>query len=200
MALPVALAAASAGLSVLGGIAGNKAITQAATAQYEANKLFIERDSSVKQNLLQIQAGEVNNELGMALSALSQEVNRVRATSRSNTAESMVFGNLAARKEAVISMKEALQADALEQAAEANMVDFQVEMTNQKYATEAQHAQNMQDYSNMMSKRKSTLSIVADGLSAAASGYSMGQGMQLASAKLDSLKSTQSALQGFKPR
>lgn len=200
MALPVALAAASAGLSVLGGIAGNKAITKAATEQYEANKLFIEQESSVKQNLLQIQAGEVNNELGMALTSLNQEMTRIRASSRSTSAESMIYGNLAARKEAVMDMKQALQADTLMQAAEAQMVDFQVAMMDQKYATEARHAQNMQDYSNMMSKRKSTLSIVADGLSAAASGYSMGQGMELASAKLDSLKQTQAALQGFKPR
>lgn len=200
MALPVALAAASAGLSVLGGIAGNKAITKAATAQYEANKLFIEQESSVKQNLLQIQAGEVNNELGMALTALNQEINRVKASSRSAAAESMIYGNLAARKEAVADMKQALSADSLAQAADAQLTDFQVAMTDQKYATEARHAQNMQDYSNMMSKRKSTLSIVADGLSAAASGYSMGQGMQLASAKLDAVKQTQAALQGFKPR
>ena len=136
----------------------------------------------------------------MALTALNQEMNRVKATSRSTSAESMIYGNLAARKEAVMDMKQALSADSLAQAAETQLVDFQVSMMDQKYATEARHAQNMQDYSNMMSKRKSTLSIVADGLSAAASGYSMGQGMELASAKLDSLKQTQAALQGFKPR
>lgn len=200
MALPVAMAGISAGLSVLSGIAGNKAITKSATAQYEANKLFIEQESSVKQNLLQIQAGDVNTELGMALASLDQEIKKATAEYRAQNAESMIFGKTAARKEAVLEIKQALQTDTLAQAAEAQMVDFQVEMLNQKYATEAQHAQNMQSYNNAMSKRQSALSIAANGFSAAASGYSMGQGMQLASAKLDALKGTQSALQGFKPR
>ena len=132
MALPVAMAGISAGLSVLSGIAGNKAITKSATAQYEANKLFIEQESSVKQNLLQIQAGDVNTELGMALASLDQEIKKATAEYRAQNAESMIFGKTAARKEAVLEIKQALQTDTLAQAAEAQMVDFQVEMLNQK--------------------------------------------------------------------
>lgn len=200
MALPIAIAAASAGLSVLGGIAQNKAITQAATAQYEANKLFIERDYSVTSENLMFQAGEVNKELGMALTALNQEVNRLQGKVTTKQVESNVYGNTAERQQMVLQIQKELQKDSLAQAAESKMVDVQTQMRNAKYATEAQHAQNMQNYSNMMSKRQSTLSLVANGLSAAASGYSMGQGMELASAKLDALKNTSAQLGQFTPK
>ena len=191
MALPVAMAAASAGLSLIGGIAGNKAITKAATAQYEANKLFIERDSSVMQNNLAYQASEVNNELGMALTALNFEVNQIAGKQTAATAERNVYGNTAQRQKAVLEMKEALQVDNLAQAAESKMIDVQTTMMNVKYETEAKHAQNMQSYSNAMSQRQSTFSLLAGAAQAGLSGYSAGVNLDTAMTTLDTAKATQ---------
>lgn len=197
MSLPIAMAGISAGLSVLGSIEGNKAITKAATAQYEANKLFIERDNAVIQNNLQMAGRDINNEVGMALTKLNFQGNSSLATIKAASAESNVYGNLAARKTGVLEMKQALEADSLMQAAEAKMTDLQVEMSNQKYATEAQHAQNMQNYSNQMSQRKSTLGIIAEGVSAGLSGYSAGTSLKSSMTSLELAEKQLAGLQTY---
>jgi hypothetical protein len=195
--LPIALAGVSAGLSVLSGIESNKAITQAATAQYESQKLFIERDNSVGNENLAYQASEVNNELGMALSQLSMQANQVFAKMSVADTERNVYGNTAARRQAVAKMQEALSADSLAQAAESKMIDVQTQMRNLKYETEAKHVQNMQNYNNAMSQRKSTLSLVADGISAGVSGYSAGLSIQSSRALLASRQASLGKLQGM---
>jgi hypothetical protein len=194
MALPVALGLASAGLSIASGISGNSAITKAATAQYQGNKLFIERDSSVLQNNLAWQANEVNNELGMALTALGLEADKMMAVQTVSTTERNAFGNTAMRQQAAVAMKEALQVDSLAQAAEAKMMDVQTSMWNAKYETEARHAQNMQSYNNSMSQRQSTFSILAGAASAGLSGYSAGVSLDSAMTTLDNAKATQAFL------
>jgi len=182
--LPIAMAGISGGLSVLGGIAGNKAITETATAQYGAQKLFIERDNKVLQTNAGYEAREVNNEIGMALTQLEQQARQAIAKSTATTAETNIFGNTAARQRAVLDMKKALSADAVMQEGEAKMLSVQNKMTEIKYQTEAKHVQNLQNYHNAMSQRKSTLSIAADGLAAGVSGFSTGQNIALAGNKL----------------
>ena len=149
MALPVALAAASAGLSVLGGIAGNDAITKTATAQYGAQKLFIERDDKVLQTNAAYEAREVNNEIGMALTQLERQAAEAYAKATSTRAESNIYGNTAQRQQAVLDMKKALSSDSIMQEGDSKMVAVQNKMAEINYATQAKHVQNLQNYHNI---------------------------------------------------
>lgn len=198
MAVPaIAMAGISAGLNIFGNIAGNAAITKTATSQYGAQKLFIDRDDKVLQTNAAYEAREVNNEIGMALTQLERQAAEAYAKATATRAESNIYGNSAARQQAVLDMKKALSSDSIMQEGEAKMVAVQNKMREINYSTQAKHVQNLQNYHNAMAQRKSTLSIVADGLAAGASGYSMGQGMELASAKLDAFNASSKASLNF---
>jgi len=170
----MALGLIQGGLSIAGGLARNAAIEDAATKQHNANKLFIERDESVLQEQLQFAATEVGNQAGAALSSLVVQARSTAATVAAQTAETNVYGNLAARKQGIVRMREALQADNIMQAAESKIVDVQTKMKEVKYQTESRHAQNKQDYNNAMTQKQSSFEILANGLSAGISGYSTG--------------------------
>jgi hypothetical protein len=167
----IAMAAASGALSILGGMAQNRAITKTATRQYNANKLFIERDQAVAYENLQFSGQEINNQLGMALTDLMYSANRQQAQQQAAQTEKNVYGNLAARQQAVMEMREELAADKLEQQAEAQMTAIQSNLTQAKYNAEAKHAQNAQAYNNMMSQRSSTLEIVSSAASSSMGTY-----------------------------
>ena len=174
------------GLSILGATEKNAAIEEAATQQYNANKLFVERDESVQQNQLQDAAKNVNRELGAALSSLVIQARSATSKQVAATAEKNVYGNSAFRQQAMVAMKEALATDNLAQKAESKIVDVQTQMKQVKYQTEARHAQNKQSYNNQMSQKQSSLEIMANGLSAGMSGYSSGQSIQSGNLKLAS--------------
>lgn len=176
----MALGLIQGGLSIAGGLARNAAIEDAATKQYGANKLFIERDESVLQTQLQDAAQDVRSEAGAALSNLVVQTRRALGAQAAETAETNVYGNTAMRKQAVIQMREALAVDNVMQAAEAKTVDIQTRMKQVKYDTESRHAQNRQNYNNMMTQQQSSLEILAGGLSAGLSGYSTAQNIQSA--------------------
>lgn len=178
MALPIAMAGVSAGLSILGGLSGNAAIADAATKQYESNKLFIERDSAVLQEGLQFAAQGVNREVGMALSNLVAQGRQAEAQMASQRAETNVYGNTAARQQAVLAIKEELTEDNMIQAAESKMTAMQTKMTEAKYQTEAKHQQNLQSYNNMMSQQQSTFEIATSAFSSGLSGYTTGLQMK----------------------
>lgn len=189
------MAGISAGLSILGGLSGNSAIERAATNQYNANKLFIERDSKVAQEGLQYAATDVNNEVGMMLSNLVQQGRQAHSEMATKRAETNIYGNTAARQEAVLSTKEALSADNLIQQAESKMVDVQTQMRQANYQTQAQHASNKQNYNNMMSQQQSSFEMVTGAVSSGLSGYSMGLGLESAQTALDAKKAELLALQ-----
>lgn len=182
MALPIAMAGVSAGLSILGGIAGNAAIADAATKQYEANKLFIERDSAVAQEGLQYAAQGINNEVGAMLSNLVAQGRQANAQMAAQRAETNVYGNTAARQQAVLAIKEELTEDNMIQQAESKMTAMQTKMRETKYQTEAKHQQNLQSYNNMMSQQQSTLEIASGAFSAGMQGYSLGSQINAANA------------------
>ena len=175
----MAFGIAKGALSIFGGMAENRARKEAATKQYNANKLFIERDQAVMYENLQFAGQEINNQLGMALTDLEYQANAQQAAMAAKRAETNVYGNTAVRQRAVAQMKEALAEDRLIQQGEAQMTDLQSKLTQVKYQTEAKHAQNAQAYNNAMAQQSSTFDIVAGGIGAGISGYS--QGMDLAS-------------------
>lgn len=174
----MAFGIAKGALSIFGGMAENRARQEAATKQYNANKLFIERDQSVLNEQLQYAGEEVNNQVGMALTDLLYQANAQQATMAAKRAETNVYGNTAVRQRAVSQMKEELAEDRLIQQGESQMMDIQQKLTQVKYQTEAKHAQNAQAYNNAMSQQRSTFDIVTSGIGAGISGYS--QGMDLA--------------------
>lgn len=182
------MAGVSAGMSILGGMSQNAAIEKAATEQYNANKLFIERDSDIVQEGYQYAAQEVNNEVGMMLSNLVQQGRQAQAKLSSQRAETNAYGNTAARQEAVLAVKKEMAADNMVQAAESKMVEVQDRMRESKYQTEAKHTQNMQSYNNMMSQQQSTLEMATAAVSAGMSGYSMGMNIESAQTALDASK------------
>lgn len=186
---PITMGIASAGLSALTGFSQRAAQTRAAKASYASNFAFINQGNAIAQNDLQLMGQDINNELGMQLTALAQEIRTANADVTASQTERNVFGNTAARMNNVVEMKGALSADALQQAAEAQMVDLQNQMRTQKYNYERQHAENKQNFNNAMSQRQSTLGILAGAASAGLSGYSAG--MNLAASK-DALAMRQS--------
>lgn len=175
----MAFGIAKGALSIFSGMAENRARKEAATKQYNANKLFIERDQAVMNENLQFAGNEINNQLGMALTDLAYQADAQQATIAAKRAETNVYGNVAVRQQAVARMKEELAEDRLIQQGEAQMTDLQAQLTQVKYQTEARHAQNAQAYNNVMAQQSSTFDIVAGGVGVGISGYS--QGMTLAS-------------------
>lgn len=169
---PITGAIISGGLNILGGMAQNAAIKKAATEGYNANKLFIERDQSVAYESLLYQGQELNQQVGMALTDLGYEANRQFAAQEAKRAETNIYGNTAARQQAVAKMREALAADKVVQQGEASMMDINNRLRETKYQTEAKHAQNAQSYNNAMSQRKSSFELLVGGASGALSGYS----------------------------
>ena len=184
MSLPVAFAAASAGLSIASSLSQNAAITKSATAQYGAQKLFTERDYGVLQENLVFQGQEVNNQLGMALTQVQNEFRQAYGKFTAKTAETNAYGNTAQRAKAVTEMKQMLSENSVIQAGESKMLDVQNMMREAKYKTEARHVENMQAYNNAMSQRQSTFSILAGAASAGLSGYSSGLSIEGAQASL----------------
>ena len=175
----MAFGIAKGALSIFGGMAENRARQEAATKQYNANKLFIERDQAVMNENLQFAGQEINNQLGMALTDLVYQADAQQAAIAAKRAETNTYGNTAVRQQAVAKMREELAEDKLIQQGEAQMTDIQAKLTQVKYQTEAKHAQNAQAYNNAMAQQSSTFDIVAGGIGAGISGYS--QGMDLAS-------------------
>jgi hypothetical protein len=198
MSAAIAMAGISAGLSILGGIESNKAITKTATAQYGANKLFIERDGAIMQNNLVYQANQVNDEIGMALTKLDMDFDRAAAETTVTQTEREVYGNTAERIQNNVEMQRSLTEDSIIQAGEANMLEVQQAMTSAKYEIENRHIQNLQSFHNQMAQRKSTLSILSEGLSAGMSGYSAGASFDASRASLKASETTLAALRGGK--
>jgi hypothetical protein len=175
MSLSMAMGIAQGAMSIFGGMAKNAAIEKAATEQYNANKLFIERDQGVLNEQLRFAGEEINNQVGMALTDLLYQFNKAEAQQTAQQAETNIYGNTALRKRAGLAMREALQEDRLIQQGEAQMTDLQTKLTQVKYDTEAKHAQNAQAYNNAMAQKSSTFEILANGVSSGISGYSSGQ-------------------------
>ena len=181
---PITMGIASAGLSALTGFSQRAAQTRAARASYASNFAFINQGNAIAQNDLQLMGGDINNELGMQLTALAQEVRSANADVAAGQTERNVYGNTAARTSNVVEMKGALAADSLQQAAEAKMVDLQNQMRTQKYNYERQHAENKQNFNNSMAQRQSTLGILAGAAMSGVSAYGAGLNLEASQAAL----------------
>lgn len=177
-----------AGLNIAANISNNAAIERAAKKQYNANKLFIERDTSVAFNSLLQQGSEINRQLGMQLSSLNQQANKATAQTAVSTTERNAYGATAAKLQQTAEIGGELVKDSLVQQAEAKMTDLQSALTNAKYEMENRHIQNANAYDSMMSQRKSTFEILTEAAGAGVSGYGQAQQMSIAKSQLTSIR------------
>lgn len=182
---PITMGIASGALSFLGGAAQRRANIKAANAAYRSTVAFTDRDFGVGINDLKIAAEDVNNQLGFQLFELGSEANRASANVTASTVERNVVGNTSMRSQAMVEMREALQADKLAQQAEANMIDVQNQMRSMKYNREATLAQAAQARSNAVASQPSTLGLLANAAATGVSMYSSGLSMQSAGTQLD---------------
>jgi len=194
---PITGAAIASGIfSALGGLSQNKAITKAATAQYNANKLFIEREQAVEYNQNSLIAQSLKDSLGINLTNIQQQGTKASAYSAANRTEQNIFGNTAQRQANVIDIRTELTKDAAIQQAEAQMMDVQNAQWSTFYKTQQAHAQNTQAYNNSMNQRQSSLSIMMNAVSAGVGTYSAGlqiQGMKQANVVNKTLAAGQAA-------
>jgi 3-oxoacyl-ACP reductase-like protein len=167
-----------AGLSLAGSASGNKAISAQASRQYEANKMFIDRDRGVLANQIGLVGIDVNSELGAKLSSLGIQAEQLLSATAAGQAESNVYGNSARRAQLAIEMQRELSADNLEQAAESKMLDVQKQFTQAMYDFENKSSQNLQAYENTMSQQKTALDMATGALSAGISGYTAAQSLK----------------------
>ena len=167
-----------AAVSVASSVSSNAAIADAAGKSAEANKLYTERDMAMQHESLSVAARGVNNEVGMMLSNLVAQGRQAEAQMASQRAETNVYGNTAARQQAVLAMKEELTEDSMIQQADSKMEAMQTKLTEASYGADARHAENMQSYNNMMSQQQSTLEIASGAFSSGLSGYTTGLQMK----------------------
>lgn len=177
---PLVGASLAGGLSLLGGIFGNQAISKQAAAQFNANTLFIERDKSVVNNQIALSARDVNAELGAALANLGYQAATASGQVATTQAERNVYGNSARRQQIAVDMQKALAADSLAQAADAKMTDVQTQFSNIAYQAEAKNIQNAQAYNQAMSQQQSTFDILSGAAMSGFSAYSTGLGIESA--------------------
>lgn len=162
---------AQGALSIFGGMAQNAAIRDAATKQYESNKLFIERDQAVLNENLLFAGDEANRATGMALTNLNYEALKAFGTQEAKRAETNIYGNTALRQQAAAQTRKAMIADNIVQQGEAAVMNINNKLRENKYQTEAKHAQNAQSYNNAMSQQKSTFDLMVGGATAGLGGY-----------------------------
>lgn len=184
----MAFGIAKGALSIFGGMAENQRIQKNATAIYNADKLFIERDESIAQTGLEYNAQELNQQIGMALTDLLYTNLKTEGTVRAKRAETEIYGGTASRQEAVMAIREEMAKDKIIQQGESSMVDLQSKMRTLKYETEDRHRQNLMNYNNRISQKKSTFDIIAGGVGAGVSGYSQGLDLESGVTALESQK------------
>jgi hypothetical protein len=183
-----------AGLSVVGGLAGNSAISAQASRQYEANKLFIERDRQYMENQLGLLGVDVNSELGAKLSELRMQANRVFSETVATQAETNVYGNTARRLQLAVEMQEEMAADNLAQAADSKMLDVQKQLSQAKYDIDNKHRQNKQAYNQLMGTQQTAFGLIGGGIAAGFSGYTAEQTVRSGIAANKKLKGQISAI------
>ena len=193
---PITMALISGGLNLIGGIDQKNANIAAAKAGYESTAAFTNRDYGVGLNSLKIQAQEVGNELGMALTDLFSEARNVKASTTAATIEKNIYGASASRSQRIVDTRAALASDKVAQQAEAQMIDVQEQMRSMKYDREAKLSQARQQMNNTINSQPSTLGLIGGAVAAGISGYSSGLSLQSSKIQLD----LQKELAGFTQR
>lgn len=174
MAAPlIAAGLVGAGLSLAGGIAGNKAITKQANENWNNQLQLLGLKRSIDFTNLLAQGTEINNEVGMALTNLEQEQRKATGTVVASTAERNAYGATAAKLKAQVDMDAALVADSIMQGGDAAMTDLQMSLSSANYDYNSGVYQASAQRASMLNQRKGGFELLAG---AATTGISFASG------------------------
>lgn len=169
----IAAAGIGAGLSILGGIAQNKAITKQANQNWNNTLTVLDLQRGIAENELLQQASEVNTQIGLELSNLAYEERKAKATTVVQTTEKNIYGATALKLASQIEMDAALMTDNIVQGGESAMQNVQKGLSNTMYEYNSGVYQASQGRANMLNQRKGAFEMLTG---AASTGVSFASG------------------------
>lgn len=169
--LPLIAMGAMAAMSIAGGIAGNKA--NAAAFKANAEQVYKDYDYQIAQ--IEQMMKDSNENISLEMTANRWNSLKTTASTSNMLAEKEIAGNTAARIYNQSKLNAMFSHNALQKKAEDTMASFGYKMDNVK-----QEANNAIYSATSMAKKnyQSPLAMGASAVSAGASGYAMGGGLE----------------------
>lgn len=156
----IAAAAAGAGLSLLGGLAGNAAIEKSATENWNATLMGLDQKRGVDYTNLLYKGEEVNQRIGLELTNLNYEARKARASTVATTTDRNIYGATAAKLQGQVDMEAAMMTDNIIQSGEAAMTDVQMGLSNAMYDFNAGVQQASIQRANTLSQQKGAFELL----------------------------------------
>ena len=186
--IAVGVGAVSLGSSVAGGIAQNKAqqrnneaIQQSANAQYKMKKAYLDQAYNIQMHELYSMADEFDKEVGVDLTNLLYESEKMKGQITNTVASKNVYGNVATRLETTAEIQKELSNDMLQQELQNKYVALGKEINTARLNNERENLDLTLGLANALSQQnfnyKSTAEIGMGGLMAGASGFMMGKSL-----------------------
>lgn len=170
---PIAAGAVGAGLSILGGISANKAITRQANENFNNTLTVLDLQRSLNFNELQQQGQEVNNQIGLELTNLAYEERKAKASTVVQSTERNIYGATALKLASQVEMDSALMADNIVQSGESAMQNVQKGLSSAMYEYNTGVYQASQNRASALNQRKGTFELLTG---AASTGMSFSSG------------------------
>ena len=186
--IAVGVGAVSLVSSVAGGIAQNKAqqknneaIQQSALAQANMKKAYLDQAYNIQMHELYSMADEFDKEVGVDLTNLLYESEKMKGQITNTVASKNVYGNVATRLETTAEIQKELSNDMLQQELQNKYVALGKEINTARLNNERENLDLTLGLANALSQQnfnyKSTAEIAMGGLSAGASGFMMGKSL-----------------------
>lgn len=174
--------------SVAGGIAQNKAqqrnneaIQQSANAQYKMKKAYLDQAYNIQMHELYSMADEFDKEVGVDLTNLLYESEKMKGQIANTVASRNVYGNAVARLDTTAEIQKELSNDMLQQELQNKYMALGKEINTARLNNERENLDLTLGLANALSQQnfnyKSTAEIGLSGLSAGASGFMMGKSL-----------------------
>lgn len=171
----LAAAGVMAALSIIGDDAANKKIEDQANMNFNATLNTLDQQYGVGIAGLQDQAGELRQQVGMQLTELLFQQRGAEGQVSAGNVERNIYGQTAAKTQAVVSMNASLAEDQIIQSGESAAADIGSQMRTAKYQREAGIYQASNQRAQAMSNIKSTFEIATGALKSGISGASTAQ-------------------------
>lgn len=174
--------------SVAGGIAQNKAqqrnneaLQQSANAQYKMKKAYLDQSYNIQMHELYSMADEFDKEVGVDLTNLLYESEKMKGQIANTVASRNVYGNAVARLDTTAEIQKELSNDMLQQELQNKYMALGKEINTARLNNERENLDLTLGLANALSQQnfnyKSTAEIGLSGLSAGASGFMMGKSL-----------------------
>lgn len=174
--------------SVAGGIAQNKAqqrnneaLQQSANAQYKMKKAYLDQAYAIQMHELYSMADEFDKEVGVDLTNLLYESEKMKGQIANTVASRNVYGNAVARLDTTAEIQKELSNDMLQQELQNKYMALGKEINTARLNNERENLDLTLGLANALSQQnfnyKSTAEIAMGGLSAGASGFMMGKSL-----------------------